>query len=32
VITPEFWKEEQKEGTRAFLEKRRADYSQFRKP
>ena len=32
LITPEFWEGEQKEGTTAFLEKRRADYSRFRKP
>jgi len=32
LITPEFWKGEQQEGTTAFLEKRRADYSRFRKP
>ena len=32
LITPEFQEGEQQEGTTAFLEKRRADYSRFRKP
>jgi 2-ketocyclohexanecarboxyl-CoA hydrolase len=31
VVTPEFWKEEQQEGARAFLEKRKPDFSRFRK-
>jgi 2-ketocyclohexanecarboxyl-CoA hydrolase len=31
LIPPEFWETEQKEGTSAFLEKRKADYSRFRK-
>ncbi len=30
VLTPEFWKGEQLEGTRAFLEKRKPDFSRFR--
>ena len=30
LITPEFWQGEQKEGTSAFLEKRRPDYTRFR--
>lgn len=32
AVPPEFWETEQKEGTSAFLEKRKADYSRFRKP
>lgn len=31
LIPQEFWESEQKEGTSAFLEKRRPDYSRFRK-
>jgi 2-ketocyclohexanecarboxyl-CoA hydrolase len=31
VVTPEFWKEEQQEGARAFLEKRPPDFSRFRR-
>jgi len=31
VVTPEFWREEQQEGARAFLEKRRPDFSRFRR-
>mgnify|MGYP001563784559 FL=1 len=31
IVTPEFWKEEQQEGARAFLEKRPPDFSRFRK-
>ena len=31
LIPPDFWQGEQKEGTSAFLEKRRPDYSRFRK-
>ena len=31
VVTSEFWKEEQQEGARAFLEKRRPDFSRFRR-
>jgi len=30
LVTPQFWQGEQKEGTSAFLEKRKADYSRFR--
>lgn len=30
LVPPEFWETEQKEGTSAFLEKRKADYSRFR--
>ena len=32
LVPREFWQGEQKEGTSAFLEKRKADYSRFRKP
>jgi 2-ketocyclohexanecarboxyl-CoA hydrolase len=32
LVTPEFWETEQKEGTSAFLEKRRPDYRRFRAP
>jgi 2-ketocyclohexanecarboxyl-CoA hydrolase len=32
LITPDFWAGEQKEGTSAFIEKRRPDYSRFRLP
>jgi len=31
VVTPEFWREEQQEGARAFLEKRKPDFSRFRR-
>jgi 2-ketocyclohexanecarboxyl-CoA hydrolase len=31
LTTPEFWKEEQQEGARAFLEKRAPDFSRFRR-
>ncbi len=31
VVTPEFWREEQQEGARAFLEKRKPDFSPFRR-
>jgi dihydroxynaphthoic acid synthetase len=31
ILTPEFWKEEQQEGARAFLEKRSPDFSRFRR-
>jgi len=31
VVTPEFWKDEQQEGARAFLEKRKPDFSRFRR-
>ena len=31
VVTPEFWKDEQQEGGRAFLEKRKPDFSRFRR-
>jgi len=31
LVPPEFWETEQKEGTSAFLEKRKADYARFRK-
>ena len=31
VVTPEFWKEEQQEGAKAFLEKRKPDFSRFRR-
>ena len=31
VVTSEFWKEEQQEVARAFLEKRRPDFSRFRR-
>ncbi|MBI2162465.1 MAG: enoyl-CoA hydratase/isomerase family protein [Candidatus Rokubacteria bacterium] len=31
VVTPEFWREEQQEGARAFLEKRTPDFSRFRR-
>ena len=31
VLTPEFWRGEQQEGARAFLEKRKPDFRQFRK-
>lgn len=31
LVPPDFWETEQKEGTTAFLEKRKADYSRFRK-
>ncbi len=31
VVTPEFWREEQQEGARVFLEKRKPDFSRFRR-
>jgi 2-ketocyclohexanecarboxyl-CoA hydrolase len=31
VVTREFWEEEQQEGARAFLEKRKPDFSRFRR-
>jgi 1,4-dihydroxy-2-naphthoyl-CoA synthase len=31
MTTREFWEEEQKEGARAFLEKRQPDFSRFRR-
>ncbi len=31
VVTQEFWREEQQEGARAFLEKRKPDFSRFRR-
>ena len=31
VVTPEFWREEQQEGARAFLERRKPDFSRFRR-
>ncbi len=31
ILTPAFWEGEQKEGASAFLEKRKANYSKFRK-
>lgn len=31
TITPDFWKEEQQEGARALLEKRKPDFSRFRR-
>lgn len=32
MVSPDFWESEQKEGTTAFLEKRKPDYSRFRQP
>jgi 2-ketocyclohexanecarboxyl-CoA hydrolase len=32
IVPDEFWETEQKEGTRAFSEKRKPDYSRFRRP
>lgn len=32
LIPPDFWETEQKEGTSAFIEKRKPDYSRFRTP
>lgn len=32
ILRPDFWRTEQQEGARAFLEKRRPDFWQFRKP